>query len=132
MGEASGPSKSVMNIFRPFIHDGSVSLSSDMSDSIPIPIKILRDTGSSQSLLLSDALAFSEKSSTGASVLTTGISSEYTSVPLHTVYLTSISCQGLRIPGLYPTCVVTRAMSKKKETSDEDVTLADTSLRVSQ
>ena len=31
-----------------------------------------------------------------------------------------------RIPGLYPTCVVTRAMSKMKQTSDEEVTLADT------
>ena len=25
-----------------------------------------------------------------------------------------------RIPGLYPACVVTRAMSRKKETSDEE------------
>ena len=55
-----------MDIFQPFIHDGSVSLSSDMSDSIPI--KILRDTGVLQSLLLSDTLVFSEKLSTGTSV----------------------------------------------------------------
>ena len=27
---------------------------------------------------------------------------------------------GKRISGLYPACVVTRAMSKKKETSDEE------------
>ena len=56
-----------MDIFQPFIHDGSVSLSSDMSDSIPI--KILRDSGASQSLMLSDTLVLSEKLSTGVSVL---------------------------------------------------------------
>ena len=30
------------------------------------------------------------------------------------------------IPGLYPACVVTRAMSKKKESTEEEVALADT------
>ena len=87
MSEASGLSKSVMDIFLPFIHNGPVSLSRDMSDSIPV--KILRNTGVLQSLVLSDTLVFSEKSSTGASVLIRGISSMYTPVPLHTVYLTS-------------------------------------------
>ena len=87
MSEASGLSKSVMDIFLPFIHNGPVSLPRDMSDSIPV--KILRNTGVLQSLVLSDTLVFSEKSSTGASVLIRGISSMYTPVPLHTVYLTS-------------------------------------------
>ena len=82
------PSKPVMDLFEPFIHDGSVSLSSDMSDCTPI--KILRDTGASQSLLLSDILSFSEESSAGVSVLIKGVNcSEYTPVPLHTVYLSS-------------------------------------------
>ena len=54
------------------------------------PIKILRDTGALQSLLLSDTLSFSEESSAGASVLIKGVHcSEYTPVPLHTVYLSS-------------------------------------------
>ena len=75
----SGPSKSVMDIFLPFIHHGSMLLSSDMSDSIPV--KILRDTEASQSLQLSDTLMFSVKSSTG-------VSQGYTPVPLHTVNLT--------------------------------------------
>ena len=48
--DVSGSSKSVMDMFLPFIHDGLVSLSRDMSHSVPI--KILRDTGASQSLLL--------------------------------------------------------------------------------
>ena len=75
----SGPSKSVMDIFQPFIHHGSMSLSSDMSDSIPV--KILRDTEASQSVQLSDTLMFSMKSSTG-------VSQGYTPVPLHIVNLT--------------------------------------------
>ena len=36
MSEASDLSKSVMDIFLPFIHNGPVSLSRDMSDSIPV------------------------------------------------------------------------------------------------
>ena len=45
---------SIMGIFEPFIHDGLVSLSSDLSSATPV--KILRDTGASQSLLLVDTL----------------------------------------------------------------------------
>ena len=56
-----------------------MALSSDVSNSIPI--KILRQ--------VSDTLAFSEKLSTGVSVLIRVISIEYTPLPLHTVYLTS-------------------------------------------
>ena len=173
IGEVSAPPKPVMNVFEPFIHEGSISLSSDMSDSTSI--KILRDTGASQSLLLSDTLLFSEESSVGASVLIRGINcSEYSPVPLHTVYLRSNLVTGAvkvgiqpslpfegvhlilgndlagdkvvvnavvtekpcleqspdpvekEIPGLYPACVVTRAMAKKKENSDNEITLADT------
>ena len=173
ISEVSTPSKPVMNVFEPFIHEGSVSLSSDMSDSTSI--KILRDTGASQSLLLSDTLLFSEESSVGASVLIRGINcSEYSPVPLHTVYLRSnlvtgpvkvgiqpsLPFEGVHlilgndlagdkvvvnavvtekpcldqspdpvekeIPSLYPACVETRAMTKKKENSDDEITLADT------
>jgi len=88
IGEVSAPPKPVMDVFEPFIHEGLVSLSSNLSDSTPI--KILRDTGASQSSLLCDTLSFSEESSVGASVLIRGIScSEYSPVPLHTVYLKS-------------------------------------------
>ena len=173
ISEVSAPPKPVMDVFEPFIHEGSVSLSSDMSDSKQI--KILRDTGASQSLLLSNTLLFSEKSSVGASVLIRGINcSEYSPVPLHTVYLKSSLVTGpvkvgiqpslpfegvhfilgndlagdkvvvnaivtekpclvefpdpveKEIPGLYPACVVTRAMSKKKENSEDVITLAET------
>ena len=78
----------VMEMFEPFIHEGSVSLSSDLSDTVAV--QILRDTGASQFLLLSETLHFSENSSTGASVLIKGANSlEYSPVPLHTVYLSS-------------------------------------------
>ena len=60
----------VMEMFEPFIHQGSVLLSSDMSDAVSV--KILRDTSASQSLILAKTLPFAEKSSTGTSVLIKG------------------------------------------------------------
>ena len=78
----SFPTKPIMETFEPFIHDGFVSLTSDLSKAIAV--KILKDTGASQSLLLADALPFSEKSSAGVSVLIKNVdSSDYTPVPLH-------------------------------------------------
>lgn len=38
ISEVSAPPKPVMNFFEPFIHEGSVSLSSDISESISIKI----------------------------------------------------------------------------------------------
>ena len=58
---------SVMEIYEPFLSDGFVSLNSDFAQSTPITI--LRDTGASQSLILADTLPFSEKASSGTSVL---------------------------------------------------------------
>ena len=57
MSESNADSNSVMEIFEPFIHDGFVSLKNDLYNATPI--KILRDTGASQSLLLTDTLPFS-------------------------------------------------------------------------
>ena len=67
MLESNADSNSVMEIFEPFIHDGFVSLKSDFNNATPI--KILRDTGSSQSLLLTDTLPFSDDSYSGSNVL---------------------------------------------------------------
>ena len=47
---------SVMEIYEPFLSDGFVSLNSDYAHSTPI--KILRDTGVSKSLILADTLPF--------------------------------------------------------------------------
>ena len=84
--EASSPSKLIMETFETFIHDVFLSLTSDLSSATAV--KILRDTGASQSLLLADALPFSEESYAGTNVLIKGVnSSDYTPVPLYKVYL---------------------------------------------
>ena len=72
---------SIMEIYEPFLSDGFVSLNSDSAQSTPI--KILRDTGASQSLILADTLPFSEKSSSGTSVLIQGVECGFVNVPLH-------------------------------------------------
>ena len=84
----SSTSRPVIKMFDTFIQEGSVHLSSDLSDTVSV--KILRDTRASQTLVLANTLPFSEKSSTGTSVLIKGLnSSEYAPVPLRTVFLSS-------------------------------------------
>ena len=78
---------SVMEIYEPFLSDGFVSLNSDFVQSTPITI--LRDTGASQSLILADTLPFSEKTSSGTSVLIQGVECGFVNVPLHNIYLSS-------------------------------------------
>ena len=56
-----------MESYALFLSDGFVSLNSDFAQSIPI--KILQDTVASQSLTLAVTLPFSEKTSSGSSVL---------------------------------------------------------------
>ena len=81
-------SDSIMEIFEPFISDGFVSLSSNFCNATSV--RILRDTGASQSLLLADTLPFDDNSTSGRSVLIKGVdSSSYTAVPLHNVFLSS-------------------------------------------
>ena len=80
-----------MEDFEPFITDGFVALSSDSSTSIPI--RILRDTGSSQSLILADVLPFSDKSSTETNVLIQGVECGFSSVPLHNIHFLLSSCR---------------------------------------
>ncbi|XP_067265883.1 uncharacterized protein [Chanodichthys erythropterus] len=75
------------NLYCPFIMSGSVSLSGGQKDLKPITI--LRDTGSVQSFILESALAFSEQSYCGSSVLIRGIELGCVKVPLHSVYLQS-------------------------------------------
>ena len=90
----------VMEIYEPFLSDGSVSLNSDFAQSTPI--KILRDTGASQSLILADTLPFSEKTSSGTSVLIQGVECGFISVPLHNMYLSSDLVTGLVAVGIRP------------------------------
>ena len=83
---------SVMEIYEPFLSDGFVSLNSDFAQSTPI--SILRDTGASQSLNLTDTLSFSEKTSSGTRVLIQGVECEFVNVPLHDIYLSSDLVKG--------------------------------------
>ena len=83
---------SVMEIYEPFLSDGFVSLNSDFAQSTPITI--LRDTGASQSLILVDTLPFSEKTSSGTSVLIQGVECGFVNVPLQNIYLSSDLVKG--------------------------------------
>ena len=65
--------------------NGFVSLSGDNCP--PTPIKTLRDTGASQSLILADILPFSEKTSSGTSVLIPGVECGTVNIPLHHVVI---------------------------------------------
>ena len=89
-----------MEIYEPFLSDGFVSLNSDYAQSTPI--KILRDTGASQSLILADTLPFSEKTSSGTSVLIQGVECGFVNVPLHNIYLSSDLVTGLVAVGVRP------------------------------
>ena len=76
---------SVMEIYEPFISEGMVSFMDDSTK--PIHIKILRDTGASQSIILADVLPFSEKTYSGTSVLIQGVECGLMNVPLHNIFL---------------------------------------------
>ena len=93
-------SDSTMEIFEPFMLNGFVSLSGDNCP--PTPIKILRDTGASQSLILADILPFSEKTSSGTSVLVQGVECGTVNIPLHHVNLSSDLVTGLVVIGITP------------------------------
>ena len=90
----------IMEIYEPFLSEGFVSLTSDSAQSTPI--KILRDTGASQSLILADTLPFSEKTSTGTSVLIQGVECGFVNVPLHNIYLSSDLVSGPVAVGIRP------------------------------
>ena len=89
-----------MEIFKPVMLNGFVSLSGDNCP--PTPIKILRDTGASQSLILADILPFSKMTSSGTSVLIQGVECGTVNIPLHHVNLSSDLVTGLVVIGIKP------------------------------
>ena len=93
-------SDSTMEIFEPFMLNGFVSLSGDNCP--PTPIKLLRDIGASQSLILADILPFSEKTSSGTSVLIQGVEYGTVNIPFHHVNLSSDLVTGLVVIGIKP------------------------------
>jgi len=69
-----------------FLFEGLVSLVGEECN--VKPIRVLRDTGASQSLLLEGVLALSQSAyTTGSNILLQGVGSEVISVLLHIVYL---------------------------------------------
>ena len=76
-----------MEMYEQFLSDGFMSLNRDSAHSTLF--KILRDTGASQSLILADTLPFSEKTSSGTSVLIQGVESGFVNAPLQNMYLSS-------------------------------------------
>ena len=88
--------------FMPFVSKGFVSLD-ERSDSPTYPVTILRDTGSTQSLLLKGEVPLSEESSLGTDVCITGIGNESFGVPLHQLYLQSDLVSGPISVGITPT-----------------------------
>ena len=95
----SNESDKISKVFEPFIMDGFVSCDGDSSVK---PIKILRDTGASQTLLASDILSLSDTSFTGSSVLLQGLELDFTEVPLHRVNLNCELITGPVVVGVRP------------------------------
>lgn len=84
--------------FEPFLLDGSVSLSGKPADQHPV--RILRDTGASQSVILVDSLPFSELSSCGYNVALQGVEMGCVPRPVHLVHL-----QSKLISGTFPVAI---------------------------
>ena len=89
-----------MEVYEPFLSEGFVSLACDLCP--PTPVKILRDTGASQSLIVADVLPFSDSSYSGTNVLIQGVECGLLSVPLHNIELKSDLVSGPVTVGIRP------------------------------
>ena len=65
-----------------------------MTNLLQKPIRVLRDTGASQSLILAEAIPLSEKLSSSKSVLIQGLECGLVTIPLHQVNLKSYLASG--------------------------------------
>ena len=93
-------SKIITEEFKPFVSEGFVSLESSSSQ---VPIKILRDTGATQSFLLEGVLRLSVSTSTGETVIAQGVEGGCVNVPLYKVNLASDLVTGSIVVGTKPT-----------------------------
>ena len=93
-----------MENYKPFISEGVVSLVGD-ENSLQ-KVKILRDTGATQSLMLDSVLPLTENSSTGANVLISGVEMGVLEVPLHEVNIKSSLINGNIVIGMRPSLPV--------------------------
>ena len=90
--------------YRPFVSVGSVSLVDSISTSVPV--KILRDTGATQTLMSKHTLPFGTSSATGKSIVIQGIEGGFRKVPLHRVNLVSDVVSGSVVVGVLNTLPV--------------------------
>ena len=90
---------SIAKGYQPFVSKGLVSV----KKSSPVSVAILRDTGASQSLMLSSVVDPDDDSFTGEFVVCKGIEGKTVSVPLHSVHLKSDLVTGQVRVGLMPT-----------------------------
>ena len=93
-----------MENYKPFISEGVVSLVGDENSSQKV--KILRDTGATQSLMLDSVLPLTENSFTGANVLISGVEMGVLEVPLHEVNIKSSLVNGNIVIGMRPSLPV--------------------------
>ena len=93
-----------MENYKPFISEGVVSLVGDENSSQKV--KILRDTGATQSLMLDSVLPLTENSFTGANVLISGVEMGVLEVPLHEVNIKSSLINGNIKIGMRPSLPV--------------------------
>ncbi|KAK5890791.1 hypothetical protein CesoFtcFv8_014277 [Champsocephalus esox] len=84
--------------FKPFVFEGLISLTGESDDQRPV--RILRDTGGSQSVIVASALPFSDKSACGYGSLLCGIEMGYVPRPVHNVHI-----QSKLITGFFPVAV---------------------------
>ncbi|XDV19608.1 hypothetical protein PO909_025053 [Leuciscus waleckii] len=85
--------------YTPFLTTGVVSLSGQDGG---VPVRILRDTGAAQSLLLKGVLLLSDQTDTGAQVLVRGVEMGCTIVPLHRIVIKSPLVSGQVVVGVLP------------------------------
>ena len=93
-----------MENYKPFISECVVSLVGDENSSQKV--KILRDTGATQSLMLDSVLPLTENSFTGANVLISGVEMGILEVPLHEVNIKSNLVNGNIVIGMRPSLPV--------------------------
>ena len=93
-----------MENYKPFISEGVVSLVGDENSSQKV--KILRDTGATQSLMLDSVLPLTKNSFTGANVLISGVEMGILEVPLHEVNIKSSLINGNIVIGMRPSLPV--------------------------
>ena len=93
-----------MENYKPFISEGVVSLVGDENSSQKV--KILRDTGATQSLMIGSVLPLTENSFTGANVLISGVEMGVLEVPLHEVNIKSSLINGNIVIGMRPSLPV--------------------------